>query len=255
VKPQYARFALALIGVTVGAHLNLRRLRNAGRRQMLLLVAEALLIPAGVVLALSLWTDAPPAIVLSSVTLSEILGPLATRIALLRSGEIGGDRPRLLDFLQEENVLLDLEARSIEDAIERLTTFPIRSHHLQVDRDALVKSVRQREAQVSTCVGGGLAVPHGSLSEGRRMVGVIGISRKGLPFETPDGEPLHCIVLLATPHGERVRHLAVLAALARRIGTNPAVQQELYGAKSAAHVCEVLHDHDDELDYVLARDA
>jgi len=215
VKPQYARFALALIGVTVGAHLNLRRLRNAGRRLMLLLVAEALLIPAGVVLALSLWTDAPPAIVLSSVTLS------------------GGGRPRLLDFLQEENVLLDLEARSIEDAIERLTTFPIRSHHLQVDRDALVKSVRQREAQVSTCVGGGLAVPHGSLSEGRRMVGVIGISRKGLPFETPDGEPLHCIVLLATPHGERVRHLAVLAALARRIGTNPAVQQELYGAKSA----------------------
>jgi len=77
VKPQYARFALALIGVTVGAHLNLRRLRNAGRRLMLLLVAEALLIPAGVVLALSLWTDAPPAIVLSSVTLSEILGPLA----------------------------------------------------------------------------------------------------------------------------------------------------------------------------------
>ena len=33
-------FALALIGVTVGAHLNLRRLRNAGRRLFWLLIAE-----------------------------------------------------------------------------------------------------------------------------------------------------------------------------------------------------------------------
>ncbi|MCP4006953.1 MAG: hypothetical protein GY725_22465, partial [bacterium] len=38
-------FALALIGVTVGAHLNLARLRNAGKRLFYLLIAEATITP------------------------------------------------------------------------------------------------------------------------------------------------------------------------------------------------------------------
>ena len=37
--------ALGLIAITVGAHLNLRRLRNAGRRLSLLFLAEATITP------------------------------------------------------------------------------------------------------------------------------------------------------------------------------------------------------------------
>ena len=44
------------------------------------------------------------AIVLSVVTVNEIIGPILTRYALNRSGESGQDRLRLIDFLQEENI-------------------------------------------------------------------------------------------------------------------------------------------------------
>ena len=187
------------------------------------------------------------AVVLTAVTLSEIVGPLTTRLALVRSGEAGGARPRLVDFLQEENILTNLAAPTMAEAIERLTDFLISSHHLDhVDRDALLRSVLEREREISTCVGGGLAVPHGLLPEGSRMVGVMGISQAGLPFDTPDGLPLHCIVLLATPTGERDRHLAVLAALAQRIGADLAIQQQLYNARSAAHVYSILHSEEAE---------
>jgi mannitol/fructose-specific phosphotransferase system IIA component (Ntr-type) len=185
--------------------------------------------------------------VLSVVTLNELIGPVLTRIALVRSGEAGKDRPRLVDFLQEENIITDLRASTKEEAIGKLTDLLISSHHLaQVDRKALLRSTLEREEEVSTCLGGGLAVPHGELPEGLPMVGVMGLSRAGLAFETPDERPIHCMVLLATPRGQRDRHLEVLAALARTLATDPSLQHQLYNASSPAHAYEILHGEETE---------
>jgi len=73
------------------------------------------------------------------------------------------------------------------------------------------------------------------------MYGVMGISAAGLPFDTPDGRPVHCMVLLATPASQRDRHLEVIAALARAIGRDANIQQELFNAETPAHAYEVLH--------------
>lgn len=182
------------------------------------------------------------AVVLTVVTTSEILGPVLCRIALQRSGDYGMDRSRLFDFLQEENLVVGLDSRNKEDAIRTLVDRLIASQQLKdVDRDTLLESVMTRERQASTCLGGGLAVPHAILPEGREMVGVMGLSRAGLDFETPDKRPVHCMVLLATSESERDRHLQVLATLARVIGLDSAFQDRLYNSDSAGHAYEILH--------------
>lgn len=61
------------------------------------------------------------AVVLTVVTASEIVGPILTRFALARAGEIGHDRLRLIDFLQEENIVIDPKATTMDQAIEILT--------------------------------------------------------------------------------------------------------------------------------------
>lgn len=180
-------------------------------------------------------------VVLSAVMISEIVGPLLTRFALIRSGEVGRDRLRLIDFIQEENIVIGLSAQTMEDAIEQLTDVLLTSHDLPPeDKEPLLRSILEREAEVSTCLGGGLAVPHGILPRGSKMLGVMGLSRKGLPFPTPDGEPVRCVVLLATPDNERDRHLQVLAALARTFGGDTELREQLLNAKSAAHAFDAL---------------
>jgi mannitol/fructose-specific phosphotransferase system IIA component (Ntr-type) len=178
---------------------------------------------------------------LALVTLNELVGPLLTRFALLRSGDAGNDRPRLIDFIREEHILTDFEARSKEDAIEQLVTWMVHTQQLGVTREALLRSVLARERELSTCVGSGLAIPHGDLGERGEIVGVMAISRDGLDFETPDGEPVHCIVLLATPSKDRDRHLEVLAALMRAVGADDNVRRRLFSARSPAHAYEILH--------------
>lgn len=187
------------------------------------------------------------AVVLSVVTVNEIVGPLLARVALGRAGEVGRDRMRLIDFLQEEHILTDFTAATKERAISQLVDWMLRSHAIQgIDREALLASVLEREAQGSTCLGGGLAVPHGILPEGQPMAGVMALSREGLHFETPDGHPVHCMVLLGTAPDERDRHLQVLAVLARTVGGDRAFQERLFDSKSPAHAYELLHGEESE---------
>ena len=237
-----ARLSMTLAGAT-------ERVRSS--------LGMALVPQAGVAIGLVILIQEDPAFatirdvfvaaVLVSVLLNEIVGPVLTRFALERSGEAGRDRPHLVDFLEEENIVTGFRAASMEQTIELLTDLLISSHHLQgVDRQALLQSVLDREAQTSTCIGGGLAVPHGELPEGFQMAGVMAISKIGLPFDSPDDRPVHCVVLLATPAGEHDRHLQVLAALARTFGGDPALQEQLFNARSPAHAYEILYGEESE---------
>lgn len=181
-------------------------------------------------------------IVLTAVVGNEIVGPILTRLALTRAGEAGHDRGRLLDFIHEENITTGLEAATILEAIEQLVDLLIRSHHLDPKlHDQILASVLAREAEDSTCVGGGVALPHGKAPDGVDTLGVLGLPAEGLPFDTPDGRPVHCIVLLMSRPDEPERHLQLLAMIAGSIGSDPAVQAQLYNARSPAHAYEVLH--------------
>jgi mannitol/fructose-specific phosphotransferase system IIA component (Ntr-type) len=203
-------------------------------------VAVGLLLVAQEDPALSSMSELLLAVGLTVVTINEIIGPVLSRWALGRANEIGRDRRRLIDFIHEENITTNLREPTKERAIERLVDLLIQSHHLRIDRGAFLESVLAREREISTCVGAGLAIPHGNLPEGNRIVGVIGISREGLAFETPDGQPIHCMVLLATPPDLRDQHLEVLAALARSIGHDRNLQGQLFSARTPAHVCYIL---------------
>ncbi len=181
------------------------------------------------------------AVGLTAVLLNELAGPLLTRFALKKSGETGMDKSRLLDFLHEEHIITDFEAQDKDEAIAKLCKLLVRTHHLEVPYETLVESVRNREKEISTSIGKGLAIPHAILPEGERIVGVMGISRKGLEIPTPDGRPVHCMVLLATPRDQRNRHLEVLAALAESIGSDEEIRKQLFRANSPAHVCQLLY--------------
>ncbi len=186
------------------------------------------------------------AVVLGVVTLNEVVGPILTKLALVRSGDAGRDRRRLLDFLQEQNILTGFVAGSMEEAIGRLVDQMARSQALGIDRRVLLASALEREARASTCLGGGLAVPHVILPDGHPAVGVMALSRAGLPFPTPDRAPVHCIVLLGTPRDNPALHLQILATLARTIGSDLSMQDRLFAASSPAHAAEILHGDDSD---------
>lgn len=236
------RFAMGFAGTTdrVRRNLGLALLPQAGLAVgLMLLVVEDGTFPRPM-------RDIILASVLAVVTLNEIIGPICTRIALARSGDLGRDRPRLIDFIHEEHIVTDLKADTPEEAIARLTDLLVKTNDIQADRDAILASALEREAEGSTSLGEGLALPQADLEEGDSIVGALGISSEGLPFDTADGAPVHCMVLLATPPSQKDHRLEVMAAFARAITSDRGIEKQLYHASTPAHAYEILHHEDSE---------
>ncbi|MCP4291896.1 MAG: PTS transporter subunit EIIA [bacterium] len=181
------------------------------------------------------------AVGVTAVAVNEIVGPLTTRLGLQKSGNAGLDRARLIDFIHEENIITDFQADTKEEAVRQLIDLMVSSHGVEMNKKEFLKDVLEREQIMSTCIGRGLSIPSGSLEGENQLVGVMGISRKGLPFKTPDGLPIQCVVLLAASPDQMERYLEVQVVLGRTLAADWALRIQLFGATSPAHVYEILH--------------
>ena len=95
-------------------------------------------------------------------------------------------------------------------------------------------------------------MPSGVLEEKDTIVGVMGLSRRGMSLDASDGLPVHCIVLLASSPELSERYLEVQTVLARCLGLNWGLQTKLYNSKSPAHAYEALHDDEfEDINYFL----
>jgi PTS system fructose-specific IIC component len=200
---------------------------------LVVLIGEEAAIPAVV-------REALAAVVLAAVTINEILGPLLTQAALRRSNEINKDRPRLIEFLQEEFILVGLTAPDKWDAIRQMVAFLIRTHRTEhTTLEHLYATIEEREKSMSTALGEGVAIPHGRLDGGPGIQGALGVCRAGVDWGAPDGKPVQIIVLIATPKDHEAKHLEVLASLAA-IMSDEAIRSRLIAAVNANDAWEII---------------
>lgn len=218
---------------------------------------------AGVVIGLVVVLEGDPRIpteisttigtlILAAVTVNELVGPLFTRAALARAKEIGLDRPRLVEFLQEEFITTNLRAADKWEALEKLCDFFARTHNLRPDRrKELQDTVLERERGLTTAIGHGAALPHGRMARGDCISGVLAVCPEGLDFGAPDGEPVRLLVLIVTPREHDQRHLEVLSALAAMI-SDERRRTRLMTAADPAEAWEILEDTEErDFNYFL----
>lgn len=184
--------------------------------------------------------QAVSAIILAGVTLAEVVGPFATKAALARSGEANRDRQRLVEFLAEEFIIVDLKALDKWDAIRQLVSFQMKTHRVEhISQEELYQSVVDREKDMSTAMGRGIAIPHGHIDKGPAIQGVMGICREGIEFDSPDGEPVKLIMLIVTPKDKKDMHLKVLSSLSSMV-SDSAIRERLMAAISPEDAMEVI---------------
>jgi fructose PTS system EIIBC or EIIC component len=210
---------------------------------------------AGVVIGLIVILEGDPRIpaglsgavgtlILAAVTINEVIGPLFTRVALSRAKETGLDRPRLVEFLQEEFIMTNLKAQDKWEAIEKLCDFFSRTHNLRPSRrEELLQTVLEREKEMSTAIGQGAALPHGIIESGDAISGVLAICPEGVEFDAPDGELVRLMVLIVTPKEHERRHLEVLSSVASMI-SDERRRARLITAADPTEVWEIIEDTD-----------
>jgi mannitol/fructose-specific phosphotransferase system IIA component (Ntr-type) len=148
----------------------------------------------------------------------------------------------LSELIQPDLIKLDLEARDKPAAIEELVDFLIGSHELRLnDRHEVIEAVLAREHSLSTGMEHGLAVPHGTVSCVNELLVAIGISRKGIPFDSTDGKPARIVVLLVIPEGAFQRHVRTLTGIVR-LASNHDLRDRILNAATTDEVMEVIYE-------------
>jgi PTS system nitrogen regulatory IIA component len=96
-----------------------------------------------------------------------------------------------------------------------------------------------REANGSTGVGAGVAVPHARLKGLDRIHGVFLRLDKPVDFEAVDDQPVDLVFALLAPPGVRTQHLRALARIARAL-RRPELRQQLRQARTQDAVHAIL---------------
>jgi len=121
---------------------------------------------------------------------------------------------KLTEILVEDNIISDLKARDKKGVLEELAD-AIASHEPSLDKNSLVKTLLERERLGSTGIGDGVAIPHGKFHGINHPIISFGRSRKGLDFESMDGQPTFLFFLLVAPENDANIHLKTLARIAK----------------------------------------
>jgi nitrogen PTS system EIIA component len=102
-------------------------------------------------------------------------------------------------------------------------------------REALVEAVVERERLQSTGLGHGVAVAHGRVQGVQRILIGLGVHREGLAYDSPDGEPVRLLFVIASPLAVSLDYLQALSALVRCLRDSE-VRSCLLDAASASEI-------------------
>jgi len=156
----------------------------------------------------------------------------------------GPQAMKLSELIDEDYILPELKAKDKKGVLEELVDALVRRKP-SIDKKTLVKVLLERERLGSTGIGDGVAIPHGKFHGITQPIISFGRSRKGLDFESMDGEPVFLFFLLVAPENSASIHLKALAKIAK-ILKNSAFRKALMEAPSKKDLYQTIIQNDED---------
>ena len=123
---------------------------------------------------------------------------------------------KITDFLSKKAILTDIESTKKEDVIKELVDALVAAEEIEKRcRNKLIDAFMTRESLGSTAIGQGIAIPHAKSDCVNKLIAAFGISKKGVDFDSLDGEPAYIFFLLVAPQDSAGPHLKALARISR----------------------------------------
>lgn len=149
-----------------------------------------------------------------------------------------------------DRIKIGLESEDKADVFEELCDILVAGSRKPLDRTLLLRALQERESKMSTGIKPGIALPHGKTPAVDSTCGVLGVSRKGIAYDSIDGKPVRLIFMIISSPEKLEEHLKVLKRLAVLLD-DPRFTDELLRAPGPQEAFAVLAAHESG----MARDA
>ena len=154
---------------------------------------------------------------------------------------------KITDFLCRDAVTNDLKASTKAEVIAEMAGLLVDAGAIEKKHKAkIIETLMAREALGSTAIGQGIAIPHGKSEAAEKMVAALAVSRKGVDFDSLDGEPSYIFFLLVAPIDSAGPHLKILAQISRLL-KDKFFRDSLKNTKSGKEMLDLVSQEDARL--------
>ena len=147
---------------------------------------------------------------------------------------------KIQDVLRKDVMLLDLQATSKEAVIDEMITSLVDKGYV-TDFEVFKTGILNREAQTTTGIGDGIAMPHAKNAAVKVATVLFAKSNKGVDYASLDGQPTDLFFMIAAPEGANDTHLAALAELSKYL-MKPGFADKLRSVSSPEEVIAVFDE-------------
>ncbi|MCI6871793.1 PTS fructose transporter subunit IIABC [Streptococcus hyointestinalis] len=151
---------------------------------------------------------------------------------------------KIQDLLNKNVMIMDLKATTKEAAIDEMITSLV-DNGVVTDFDMFKTGIMNREAQTSTGLGDGIAMPHSKNAAVKEPTVLFAKSSAGVDYEALDGQPVYLFFMIAAPDGANDTHLAALAELSKYL-LKPGFADQLKKATTPDQVIATFNDAEEE---------
>ncbi len=144
----------------------------------------------------------------------------------------------LKQVLDPQTIRLELAGTTKQSIIEELLDLLVKSGKL-TDRAEALKAVLERESKMSTAIQNGVAIPHAKTDSVTELVTAIGLSPKGVNFESLDGKPSQIFIMTLSPKSRLGPHIQFLSSISQSLD-DAAIRRTLLRAKTPQEVIALL---------------
>lgn len=145
---------------------------------------------------------------------------------------------QLADILTADRVACDVSARSKKRALERISEV-IASADPSLTPGEVFDCLINRERLGSTCLGRGVAIPHGRVKHGEHTLAAFMKMSDGVDFDAVDRQPVDLMFALLVPEQSTDEHLEILAHLAE-LFSDEAFREQIRDAESCDEIFGLL---------------
>ncbi len=137
-----------------------------------------------------------------------------------------------LKYLSKDRMIIGIKAEDKDGIIRELVEHLVKIKALGPDMfEDVLKEVLQREKNMTTALGSGIAIPHSRSEFVDRMLVLIALAPEGKNFDSMDGKPVKIFILILSPKNETGPHLQMIAALTKLL-SDEKTQKELLASSS-----------------------
>lgn len=121
---------------------------------------------------------------------------------------------RIQDIIQKNAIIINLEAPDKSGLLIQMAKYLASLYDLK-NNEQVVQKILDREAEMSTGIGFGIAIPHARIEGVDRVYMIAARSVKGIEFDAIDEQPVHLVFMMISPANASNQYTQILSSLSR----------------------------------------